>query len=69
MKHALDRTSFLLSLKCSRTNLFDKTCIGNTELKIEIKNITIDRKTRWDGDGVVGGCLVGVGVDSNFKLF
>ena len=45
MKHALVRTSSLLSPKLSCTNPFDKTCIDNTELKIEIKNIAIDRKT------------------------
>ena len=49
MKRALLRTSFLMSPKLSCTNSFDKTCIDNTELKIEIMNIAIDRKT----DGVV----------------
>ena len=48
MKRALVRTSSLLWPKLSCTNLFDKTCIDNTELKIEIMNITIDGKT----DGV-----------------
>ena len=48
MKCVLARTSFLLSSKLSCTNPFDETCIDNTELKIEIMNIAIDRKT----DGV-----------------
>ena len=45
MKFALVRTSSLLSPKLSSTNLFDKTCIDSTELKIEIMNIAIDRRT------------------------
>ena len=44
MKRALVRTSYLLSPKLSCTNPFDKTCIDNTELKIEFRNIAIDRK-------------------------
>ena len=61
MKRALVRTFFLLLPKLSCTNPFDKTCIDNTELKIEIKILQLiekqDGKTRG---GVVGGCAVGV---------
>ena len=45
MKSALVRTSYLLSPKLSCLNPFDKTCIDNTGLKIEVRNIAIDRKT------------------------
>ena len=48
MKRALVSTSSLLSPNLSCANPFDKTCIDNTELKIEIMNLVIDRKT----DGV-----------------
>ena len=43
MEGAFVRTS-LLSPKLSRTNPFHKTCIDYTQLKIEIRNIAIDRK-------------------------
>ena len=45
MKRALVCTSSLLSPKLSCTYPFDETYIDNTELKIEIRNIAIDRKT------------------------
>ena len=44
MKPGLVRTSSLLWPKLSCTNSFDKTGIDNRELKIEIRNIAIDRK-------------------------
>ena len=58
MKRALVCTSFLLLPKLSCRDPFDKTCIENTELKIEIMNIAIDRKT----DGVTVASLT----DSNY---
>ena len=64
MKRALVRTS-LLSPKLTCTNAFDKTCIDNTELKIEIMNIAIDRKT--DGVAVASATLALFAVSNYFQ--
>ena len=55
MKRTLVRTFSLLSPKLCCTNPLDKTCIDNTEPKIEIINIAIDRKT--DGMAVASATL------------
>ena len=64
MKHALVPAS-LRSPKLACSNAFDKTCIDNTELKIEIMNIAIDRKT--DGVAVASATLALLAVSNYFE--